>query len=325
MDRRSFLTRSAIGGGVILVASSGLASGCISSAHPSLETGRSEELLSRLHRGLGHIRAVPEGEIARAISHHPRPVFFERVMRLGLEALVVMDVTQSLQPGLVLPPDLSRGLAPELPIVDRYASTYHGLLTSMPHQARQRLSTKVRARPSAPMDIAEWIDARGNEIGIAPESRGSLRSIASQLGTRMRRQSTNAVLDDCIAKVDRVFAQSGQSLALVRAHRTNAMLASIWQQVDDAALGSGLSDPLARQAAAGVDEDLAWQQVTQEYSPPLWSARWGRPGDEEIELGGILMPLGLITCGVLLIAGLLVLIAGGVQNAEWDGLPRSAR
>jgi len=32
-----------------------------------------------------------------------------------------------------------------------------------------------------------------------------------------------------------------------------------------------------------------------------------------------MMPLGLVTCGLLLIAGAIVAIAGAVQNGEWDG------
>lgn len=33
-----------------------------------------------------------------------------------------------------------------------------------------------------------------------------------------------------------------------------------------------------------------------------------------------MMPLGLVTCGILLFVGLGVLIAGEVQNGNWDGV-----
>jgi len=52
-----------------------------------------------------------------------------------------------------------------------------------------------------------------------------------------------------------------------------------------------------------------------------WNARWGRPGEEEIEIGNILMPFGLITCTVLTWVGMGILLSGISQNNDWDGRP----
>jgi hypothetical protein len=100
------------------------------------------------------------------------------------------------------------------------------------------------------------------------------------------------------------------------------MIAAIWQEPVPGLGGAALGDPLADEVQRGAD-DAEWARVT--TPSPLWSAAWARPGDEEMQIGAALMPFGLVSCGALLIAGLVVLISGVVQNAEWDGRPRAAR
>ena len=87
---------------------------------------------------------------------------------------------------------------------------------------------------------------------------------------------------------------------------------------DARARGADASDmftsPVLVPARFGADREMP-----DPTEPVQWNASWARPGDAEIRLGGIRMPLGLVTCGVLLIAGLITLISGEVQNGEWDG------
>ena len=83
-----------------------------------------------------------------------------------------------------------------------------------------------------------------------------------------------------------------------------------------AAYASSAPVPLSVPADFGTRYEMAEPTV-----PVQWSEFWARPGDEEIRMGAIMMPFGAISCGLMLIIGLIVLIAGHVQNGDWDGTP----
>ncbi len=331
MDRRAFLSRSALGAGAIALGAPALSSsGCGAvDARAALRSRDAAELLARLERGLARART---GEVERALSSHPRPRLAGGALRLGLEALVVLDVARSVPEGAALPPPLAARLAHELPVLDRYTLTYHTILSAMPSGARRRVTTKVRERPGVTMEVAGWLDEQARDLGVARESRLLLRGHAAEVDVRLRRQSAGAVIDDCVSKVGRVLERSGASVALARGSAASAMMAAIWQQMERApGAGVQLSAPGAVPAAGvavppdvlRMQEDALWEQVTTP-DEVLWSARWGRPGDSELETSAILMPLGLVTCGLLLLVGLVMMIVGLAENARWDGQPRGA-
>lgn len=331
MDRRTFLSRSLLGTGALALGAPALASGC--GSMPRIGGSEATELLARLERGLDRVRGVPAGTMARELRDHPQPELAERMMRLGLEALVLLDVTRSIPQGAELPDALAERLGPELPVLDRYAATYSTLLVEMPRTARRRLDRKMRERPDATMQIAGWIDEHARSVGSGAQSRLILRSQAADVDVRVRRQSAGAVIDDCVAKVERVVERTGTSISLARSSATSAMIAAMWQDAGDVPRGGGvLGSQLAPPSSAGatrmipaelrrLEEDRLWAEAT---TPDqlLWSARWGSPGDTEIEIGAALMPFGLVTCGFLLIVGLIVMAVGLAQNASWDGSPR---
>jgi hypothetical protein len=200
----------------------------------------------------------------------------------------------------------------------------------MPRAAKRRLDRKLRAHPATPTDVAEWIDRHAGRLGVAPASRLVLREKAAAAATRIRRQSASAVIDDTVEKVGRVSAPSGSSLARARSVTAQAMIEAIWQQIDGppaVGLGSpsgGWGEPGSADEHRRL-EDLDWATFTEPSGPRAWSPEWDRPGDEEHMIGAIMMPFGLVSCGLMLIIGLIVLIAGSVQNAEWDGTPREWR
>ena len=332
MDRRSFLSRTAVGAGALAVGASSPGCGGLP-AHPGLAGSEAEELLARLDRGLSTLRSVPAGDIARELRGLPRPDVAEHVLRITLEGLVVTDVMRSL-PGRgagswgAVPASLVGPLASATPLLERSVSTHYAMLSAMPPSTKRNLDRKLRASPSAMMDVAEWIDGHAARLGVAPASRLALREKASGAATRMRRQSASAVIDDAVEKVGRVAAPSGASLARARSASSHAMIEAIWQQIDGTA-GAGLGSPQGgwSEPRSGAEDrglqDLEWAAFTEPPGPVRWSARWGRPGDEEQMIGSILMPFGLVSCGLMLIIGLIVLVAGTVQNAEWDGRPRA--
>jgi len=341
MDRRAFLSRSAL-------LSSALASGTLSAGcggamlRPELGELETRELMGRLERGLSAVRNAPSGDMSRDMPWLLRPDLHEHVLRLTLEALVVADVTRSIPDGTPVPHVLAASLAPVLPSIQRAAHTHHLLLSRMPQAARRNLDRRMRDRPELAMDVAGWIDAQAAALGVPHANRARLRHAALNTGTRILRQSANAVIDDCVEKADRAVARGGGALVGERARSTAALVDALWQQAD--AGGSGGSggsgalvsasgrSPAPRSSAQGSPAERQATLVPPRFASPgemanptepiEWSDRWARPGDEELQMGAIMLPFALITCGLMLVIGIVVLIAGAAQNASWDGRTR---
>lgn len=330
LDRRSFLTRSALGTGAILASAPALGAGGCGARHAMPELGgrETDELAARLERGLSRVRDFPAGQLAEAFPDLRRPGLSESILRTTLGGLVVADVARSVPDGVRVPRALAERLTGALPLVGESAELHHALLTRMPAESKRRVGARIRERPATVTDVAEWIDAEGRELGVARESRLKLRGAARDVGVRMRRQSAGAVIDDAVQKVGRVVARSGSSYALQRSAAVAAMIDAIWQEGPGGA-GSGLTAPTAPYGGAApyraptASDDQAWSRFLTPEGPPRWSAAWARPGDEERRIGFIMMPFGAISCGLFLIIGLIVMIAGSVQNGDWDGLTRA--
>lgn len=324
MDRRSFLARSTLGSATALAGLAGVGSqsaGC-GAAHgrPVLGAVESAELLTRLERGLAAVREIPVGVIAAEIPWQVRPEHHETILRLGIESLIVADVNRSVPVGTGVSRALAERVAAEVPMLERAVGTYHALLTRMPPAARRDLDRRIRERPDAPMDAAEWLDQRAGVLGIDPGSRLLVRDAASNMAARIRRQSASAVIDDALAKVERAVARSGNALAHAASATTVAMIDAIWQTVDGAGGGpSGTTPPPAPSAYAAPASGAYVGASAVEPTTTRWNESWARPGDHDIEIGAIMMPFGLITCTVLLWVGIGVLVHGISQNNGWDG------
>lgn len=259
------------------------------------------------------IREQPEGSLARQMASHRRPEISERVLRITLEGLVVADVARSIPEDVNLPRALTDRLAPELPLLHGSIGTNHALMTAMPARARANLTRRVREHPDGLMDVASWIDGHAAIVGTSAASRLELRRAAVGISARMRRQSASAVIDDYSGKVERAVVRSGGSLERTRSAVTAAMTMAIWQDVDDSLPLGGLGDPGAPAPVQIVEHEEAPPREREQLP---YSEGWDRPGDSEMQVGAIMMPFGVLTCGVLLVVGL---IAGAVQNEEWDG------
>lgn len=322
MDRRSFLSSSALGSATALAGIAGLgaqAAGC-GGARPMLGGLETAELLTRLERGLSAIRDVPEGTMAAAMPWQVRPEHHEAIARLGLEALVVADVNRSVPLGTDVPRELRERLEAQVPTLERAVGTYHAFLSRMPPAARRNMDRRLRARPDAAMETAEWLDGYAVTMGVAQPSRLLMRSTAADVGTRMRRQSVGAVIDDSLAKVERALGRSPGARAHATSATTVAMIDAIWQTVEGAGGGSASPPPASGgTATVAVSSGYAYSgDGTVEPTTERYSERWARPGDHDIEVGAILMPFGLITCTILLWVGIGILVHGINLNNEWD-------
>jgi hypothetical protein len=319
------LGAGAIGGGAIWLPGCGGAP-----PHPALPLDEASALMERLDRGLRSVRSSPFAATAQPWTL--REGAAERLVRLGLEALVVADVARSITPGAVVPDALGQRLDEALPILDQCTVAYHALLQNAPPAVRRDIDRRFREEPDIAMRVTEVIDARAAEIGISANSRTRLRAIASNVGTRIRHQSTSAVVDDCAEKIETALGRPGAELRLARGVHVDAMIDAIWQQVEGVpqggVRGSSLSSPAAP-APQAHDTELAM---------PAERPHESGPGDPELAVGGTMLGSGLAVfgigsiitvatgsvwwmvgaatpAGVAVIIGLILLIVGAVQNA----------
>jgi hypothetical protein len=280
-----------------------------------------QALLERLERGLAHVEAVPAERFAEATPWSLRPEHPATVLRMGLRSLVVADISRSATPDTFLPAALTERLASEVPRLEQTVGTYHALLTTMPPAARRRIDRRVRAEPDTAMDIAEQLDAHARAIGVAGESRLVMRSTATNLAVRMRRQSAGAVLDAALDKTTIALARSPGARRHAVSEDTFALVDAVWQSVEGSSSSAATPPPPPSGYGVAVRPTTSEDPTIPEPTTGRWNARWGRPGDQEIEIGNILMPFGLITCTVLTWVGLGILIGGISQNNNWDGRP----
>lgn len=329
MERRDFLSSLVIGAGAGALAGPAVGCGAALPHAPTLGAREADALARRLEAGLFAIRNEQPPVLATAPPWQLRPSAHEHLVRTGLEALVVADVARSIPEGSRVEGELAVKLREALPVLDTCAVAYHDLLTSTPPAVRRNVDRAFRARPETAMELAEWMDGGAARFGVSNESRLKLRSSALRVGTRIRRQSSAALVDDTTAKVGTLLARSGGDLAALRASTTAALLDGVWGQA------TGVAVP-TRPATS-------WQPVDGERPPDGEQAgeqaSLSRPGDHELEVGGILMGVGLGVFGlgtligwaagsamwgaiisatpgsILVVVGLVFLIIGAAQNA----------
>lgn len=324
LDRRTFLSGSALGTAAALVGGAGSAlAGCgAARTRPVLGEVESAALWVRLDRGLGAIRDLPAGSMTAGVPWELRPDHQETILRLGLESLVIADVTRSIPAGSDLRGALRERLASEIPTLERTVGTYHAMLSRMPPAARRNLDRRIRERPGAAMDVAEWLDGHAGTLGVAGESRLLVRETATNVEARVRRQSASALIDDSLAKVERALRRSAGARGHATSPATVAMIDAVWRAVDDAGGGAAGGAGGGAVVTDPVSEGGVYTTPTSDLGP--WNESWARPGDYDIEVGAILMPFGLLTCTILLWVGLGILIHGMNLNAAWDGRTEAA-
>lgn len=326
LRRRAFLARTAFVSGAMVTGA-----GCgASRPRVPLAADEARVLLERLERGLARVREVPSGALTEHLRWLTGAPLSERVLRQTLESLVVADVTQGLPGGERVTGPFGARLAEELPVLARAVRTHHALLAHMPARTRRHVDARVREEPDLTANVASWLDGHAAAFGASTEGRLKIRLAARAVGTRLARGSASAVISDCVAKVERAAARS-EVLTLASRPASRRTVKGVFDDGEGA--GAALTAPTAPAEAdlpppptpgAGdrQAEDQAWAEFIAPADERLWSARWARPGDRSIEHAGILMPLGLVTCGVTLVIGLVLLIIGGARNATWDGSPR---
>jgi hypothetical protein len=238
IDRRRFLEATALGTLVGATGAGGV--GCGGAQH-RFEAHEANRLRDRLERGLEAVRSEP---MPRDLAATEGGRNLARVTKLGIEALIVADVARSVPKDAEVPSHLAEALSREMPILDRCVETYGSLLANVPRSVRRSVDQKIRERPQLVMDFAEEIDAMAGRHQLSQESRLRLRQLATNISRRVKRQSSDALIDDTVGKVERIVARSGRTVSFAREASSQALLASIWQTVDGPQpSGAGVAAP----------------------------------------------------------------------------------
>lgn len=266
-------------------------------------------LLARLDRGLDVARNESVGAFGARAPWLLRPENHERLVRLGLEAMVVADVARSIPSNVTVHGELAERLRAELSVLPACAIGYQHLLETTPAAVRRNVDRAFRQNPDTAMDLAAWLDERAGVLAISHESRLKLRTISTQTGARIRRQSAGAVFADSASKVGTLLTRSGHELAALRASTTGTLVDHIWAQAAAAEVPAPPSD------RGPGDSEL----ISAAILLPAAFAVFGITALVEVATSGA---IGLATgvaatpAGSLLICGLICLIVGLVQNAE---------
>jgi hypothetical protein len=119
-----------------------------------------------------------------------------------------------------------------LPDMDSSVRDSYVLLASLDDEHHTQVREVLRKQPDLGMRVAEVLDARAAEVGISRKRRMQIRAAAVQISTRMNRQHPTAVVEEYLAKTEKVYERHGES-------------------------------KLSRQIAARAGEELFWGRVAQ--------------------------------------------------------------
>ena len=205
-----------------------------------------------------------------------------------------------------------------LPDMDSSVRDSYAILASLDDEQHAQIREVLQKQPDFGMRVAEALDARAAEVGISRKRRMQLRSAAVEISTRMRRQHPATLVQEYLAKTERVYERHGES-ELSRQIATAAGEQLFWARVAhaDAPPEPAPSAPLARPQGA------AQPPQPKPGSGALRAAGWmfgigaaSTATGAIMVASGTLVGLFAITLGVvLLLAAIVTAIVGVIIQA----------
>jgi hypothetical protein len=248
------------------------------------------------------------------------------VTRKALGALYFSAMYNDLPPASRAHPAVVKRLARATPELDDAVFTMTGALKAMSKADLRQVQHHLTQHPDAGMQICELFEGQAKTLGLSLSRRLQTRALVSGLSWRLRAQPPSLLIDDCVAKVQKVAARSGQAEQLQRYFAHTASNAAFWAyQRRLAALETPPQERLRPMQAPPPP-------------PPLEKEPANKPGPGQplVNAGLVLlgMSLGASAVGGLLlssagIAGAFVLTAAGVLLLSglitlWVGAARNA-
>jgi hypothetical protein len=281
------------------------------------------EIQARLALGLRKV-GNPFGRIVAA-SHFTgeEQRFVESALRGLLLTAAIHEVPEAHRDAILL--EQTKKQIPEL---DRALANAQAILQMEPAD-RVRIERKIRSDPSLPEKVTELLAHHARASGVPGAGRFELRSLAQQCAWRIQHQPISLVLDDTLAKMEKVRARFGdravEARGLVAQAQERAVMGDGYDEADE--LGEEKEDP-----KEDPQEEVEAPQVPARGKKLMLGG--GVTAGAGLVFGGagvglffaafevdssLLAGVSVVMCGIgalALIVGLIVLIVGIVIRAN---------
>jgi hypothetical protein len=322
MKRRRMLELGIVGG----VAAA--ATGCAAVA-PATRTADWQDpelggFLADLDASMARIGAADVGNLfALGKSADPPGIGEERLVKKALRSLVMTGAYRELSDKAKRHDGVKARVEAVQPELDDAVLGVAALLGDLNEGDRVELQMRLKDDPKLPNRVAEWLDGAMSRMNMPTARRLRLRRLAQHVGWRLEHQPVSVLLEEYVAKVDKVSRRIGYSEELKRQVATRALSSSLlaWQ------------DPATALNQAGAN-----QAEPPENAAPTVDCTTGSPrGTTAVTVGGVLLGVSgalaigggvalatsglggavfvLTAAGVLLLAGLITLIVGLVLRS----------
>jgi len=299
MERRELLKAGAA------VGAAALASGCAtgrgraersageSAAPPPIPEAEMDALVARMDATLASMRQTslvheltPDG-LSRGLDEGAL-AGPEDFMQRSVRSLYVSGIFLDRPAHARAHAGLQERVVRAMPDMESSVRDSYAILASLGDEQHAQIREMLHRQPDLCMRVAEALDARAAEVGISRKRRMQLRSAAVEIGTRMRRQHPATVVQEYLAKTEKVYERHGGS-ELRRQVAARAGEQLFWARLaqSDPAIGPAPPAPATRSPGAV------------QSPPPL-------PGSGALKAAAWMFGIGAAS----LLTGLLIVEAG---------------
>jgi hypothetical protein len=237
MDRRGFLR---FGGTAGLGASAG--AGCIKALLPPPMTQADvKQLVAEMDRGLAQLdRYDMLDSMSRASSRPARFTSTDRdLSRMSVRSLFTSAVFRNMPAEVQLHPAVQERVVAQMPEMDEAIFSMTDRMETVPAAERGLIARGLREDRGLPDRMGQRFDHGMSILEMSYARRTQVRSIFSQVGWRMQRQSPGAVIDEYVDKMSRVTAKIGSQAELERRVIAQMGGSAYWRQQQRIAQATG--------------------------------------------------------------------------------------
>ncbi len=309
MKRREFLRTAVVG-----VGAAGLEAGCATARPPPERRYSIEQMdafLAQFDRGLASIDRSERLGPLRSPGNGQGSSMVKRALRslYAVGAVADLDVEDQAHPGV------QARVARLLPEMEHSLRECAALVEGMSPRDAGLVREALRADPSLPVQLSEWVDDAGGAAGVSARTRRKFRLAATHVGFRLRHQDPILLTGEYVAKVRKIEAWSGDDARFQR-----QIAGRVGQEVllADQARFRAAQLRWAALGADGVSPDAPTDAVAQQPAPE-------KPGAAQLRaaawcfgiaivaggLGAILASssAGAVGAGFLTVAVVLLIVA----------------
>lgn len=216
MKRRDFLAAGTAAGGAAAIGGAGCADRLERLAAPTSESFL--QLLDRQLPAIDQSRFVerfvseaargPLSDAARARVEES-DALFRRMLRTLFISQSFRDLSRETQ----LEPAVQDRMMDHIAEIGATVFDVSNLLAGLGEAQRREVQDALNGRPDLPMDLAEALDQRAGAVGVDRQRRHQLRGMMRQAAFRLRNGDPGSVIDEYVAKVERVQARAENDAA----------------------------------------------------------------------------------------------------------------